>query len=79
VGLIETWSHAGTADPSEPDRGFINSAPKHAEHSSSLQCGGRRRSRPRATGTTPKSYDNNPQTDVAKGFLPGRNVRSKCR
>jgi hypothetical protein len=25
------------------------------------------------------SYVSNPQTDVARGFLPGRNVRSKCR
>jgi hypothetical protein len=27
----------------------------------------------------PKSYGDNPQTGVPKGFLPGRNVRSKCR
>lgn len=25
------------------------------------------------------SYEVNPQTGVARGFLPGRNVRSKCR
>lgn len=30
-------------------------------------------------GTRPKSCDVNPQSGVAKGLLPGRNLRSKCR